>query len=65
MKAGDSLRVDFIPPDAVDAIVRTSFDPTVGAAKVWIENDQIKYEVLSWQAMMVDGDDQLPSAAAP
>lgn len=41
MKAGDSFVVDFVPPEAVDALARMMFDPTVGAVKVWIENDQI------------------------
>lgn len=58
MKAGDSFVVDFVPPEAVDALARMMFDPTVGAVKVWIENDQIKHEVISWQAMMVAGDDR-------
>jgi hypothetical protein len=54
VKVGDSLVVDFVPVEIVDAIVRQAFDPSVGAVKVWLEGGSIKHEVISWDAMVND-----------
>ena len=54
VKVGDRIVVDLVPIEIVDAVVRQAFDPTIGAVKVWLENGEIKHEVISWDAMVIN-----------